>query len=58
MSNEAEPMKSIKKYLIPTVYGDVPGFLRSPVVRDPEGLKGFNFVVFGVPWEGTITWGG
>ena len=58
MSKDVEPMKPIKKYTIPTVYGDVPGFLRSPVIRDPEGLKGFGFVVFGVPWEGTLTWGG
>ena len=58
MSKDVEPMKPIKKYMIPTVYGDVPGFLRSPVIRDPEGLKGFGFVVFGVPWEGTLTWGG
>jgi len=58
MSKDVEPMKPIKRYMIPTVYGDVPGFLRSPVIRDPEGLKGFGFVVFGVPWEGILTWGG
>jgi len=57
MSKELEPMKPIKRSLIPTVYGNVPGFLRSPIVRDPEGLKGFDFAVFGVPWEGTVTWG-
>ncbi|MEW6265168.1 MAG: agmatinase family protein [Thermodesulfobacteriota bacterium] len=40
------------------LYGDTPPLFGSRVVRTEEELKGLDAVVLGVPWEGTITWGG
>jgi len=51
------PMVPNRKASMPVVYGDTPSFLGVDVV-DPRSLeKGYDVIVAGVPWEGTITWG-
>ena len=41
----------------PKVYGDIPSFLGVPVTKDEGSLAMYDAAVFGVPWEGPITWG-
>ncbi len=51
------PMVPGRKTALPKIYGDTPSFLGIEVVR-PESLTGgYDAVVAGVPWEGTVTWG-
>jgi len=39
------------------IYGDTPPLFGQKVVRAADDMKGLDVVVFGVPWEGVITWG-
>ncbi|WHH61475.1 agmatinase family protein [Petroclostridium sp. X23] len=39
------------------VYQRTPSFLGVPIVRTKEELKGYDTVVLGMPWEGSVTWG-
>ena len=51
------PMVADRKASLPKVYGDTPSFLGTTVL-DPKALtKGYDVIVAGVPWEGTVTWG-
>ncbi len=51
------PMVPNRKTSLPRVYGDTPSFLGTPVL-DPKALAdGYDVIVAGVPWEGTVTWG-
>lgn len=51
------PMIPGRRNALPLVYGDTPSFLGCDVLdRPPEG-PGFDVLVAGVPWEGTVTWG-
>ena len=57
MKNKDIPMVPNRKASLPVVYGDTPSFLGVDVL-DPRSLeKGYDVIVAGVPWEGTITWG-
>ncbi|MGQ9677057.1 MAG: agmatinase family protein [Chloroflexota bacterium] len=38
------------------VYLDTPPLFGGRVVRTPADMKGLDVVVFGIPWEGVITW--
>jgi guanidinopropionase len=51
------PMVPNRKATLPKVYGDTPSFLGTPVL-DPKALiSGYDVIMAGVPWEGTVTWG-
>lgn len=52
------PMVANRKLSLPLLYGDTPSFLGCDIIRSEEEVKGFDVAVMGVPWEGTITWGG
>ena len=41
----------------PRVYGSIPTFLGVPLSKAPQDLENYDVAVFGVPWEGPITWG-
>lgn len=51
------PYEAGREKLFPRVYGNIPSFLGVPVSKDAGSLAGYNAAVFGVPWEGPITWG-
>ncbi len=51
------PMVPNRKSLLPIVYGDTPSFLGATVLNPNSLKKGYDVIVAGVPWEGTITWG-
>ncbi|MFX0195078.1 MAG: agmatinase family protein [Candidatus Hodarchaeota archaeon] len=52
------PMVANRKSSLPLIYGDTPSFLGCDIIRSKEEAQGFDVAVIGVPWEGTITWGG
>lgn len=52
------PMVCGRKAAMPVIYGDTPSFLGVDVLRSDAIPKGFDVIFAGVPWEGTITWGG
>jgi agmatinase len=39
------------------VFGDTPSFLGVPVLPQHDISAGYDVIVSGVPWEGTVTWG-
>lgn len=39
------------------VYGNTPAFLGGKALNSTDDLKQVDAVVFGVPWEGSVTWG-
>lgn len=51
------PMVAGRKSSLPLVYGDTPSFLGVDVLHPARLESGYDVVVSGVPWEGTITWG-
>lgn len=51
------PMVPGRKTSLPKVYGDTPSFLGVPVLDRQALTKGYDVIVAGVPWEGTVTWG-
>ncbi len=51
------PMVAGRKSSLPKIYGDTPSFLGCPIIRSKTDVRKFDVAVFGVPWEGTITWG-
>ncbi len=51
------PMVSNRKSSLPLIYGDTPSFLGCDIIESREEVKGFDVVIMGIPWEGTITWG-
>ena len=51
------PMVAGRKTSLPKIYGDTPSFLGSPIIESKNDMEKFDVAVFGVPWEGTITWG-
>ncbi|MCK9417944.1 MAG: agmatinase family protein [Nitrospirae bacterium] len=51
------PMVPNRKASLPVVYGDTPSFLGADVLDVRSLVKGYDVIVVGVPWEGTITWG-
>jgi agmatinase len=57
MKDKQIPMVSGRKASLPRIYGDTPSFLGCPVIDQREVPSGFDVVVAGVPWEGTVTWG-
>jgi agmatinase len=57
MIHKNVPIVAGRKASLPVVYGDTPSFLGVDVVRKDELHGGYDIVVGGVPWEGTITWG-
>lgn len=57
MSRADVPMVPGRKSALPRVYGDTPSFLGAEVVDPHRVAPGFDVLVMGVPWEGTITWG-
>lgn len=50
------PMVAGRKSALPKIYGDTPSFIGCPIITK-EGMKDVDVAIFGVPWEGTITWG-
>ena len=58
MDRSRVPMVAGRKQSLPRVYGDTPTFLGVPRISDGKELGGNDVVIVGVPWEGTITWGG
>lgn len=57
MSLKDIPMVPGRKASLPRVFGDTPSFLGVPVEPQRNLAPGYDVVVAGVPWEGTITWG-
>ena len=57
MANKDSPMTPNRKSTLPRVYGDTPSFLGTPVLNPGTLEKGYDVIVAGVPWEGTVTWG-
>jgi guanidinopropionase len=55
--NNNIPMVPNRKASLPKVYGDTPSFLGIPVLNQTTLRKGYDVIVAGVPWEGTVTWG-
>ena len=51
------PMVAGRKDSLPVVYGNTPSFLGADVINAGALDSVYDFVVGGVPWEGTITWG-
>jgi len=51
------PMVHGRKASLELIYGDTPSFLGCSVVDQNMVPSGFDVVVAGVPWEGTVTWG-
>ncbi|WP_078597329.1 agmatinase family protein [Evansella clarkii] len=40
------------------IYGNTPSFLGGEnLVKNPEKMKDMDVIVYGVPWEGAVTWG-
>lgn len=39
------------------IYQRIPSFMGVPIAHNKEELKGFDAVVLGMPWEGSVTWG-
>jgi guanidinopropionase len=57
MNLNEHPMVPNRKAELPRIYGDTPSFLGTPVLSLRSLEKGYDVIVAGVPWEGTITWG-
>ena len=57
MSRREIPMVANRKASLPRVYGDTPSFLGTPVLNVKALTDGYDVIVAGVPWEGTVTWG-
>lgn len=57
MKKSAIPMVPGRKSSLPRIYGDTPSFLGCPVIHSVKEIKGYDVIIMGVPWEGTITWG-
>lgn len=57
MNDKRIPMVAHRKESLPVVFGNTPSFLGADVVRSEAFRNGYDIVVGGVPWEGTITWG-
>lgn len=51
------PMVADRKASLPKVYGDTPSFLGTTVLDSKALVNGYDVIVAGVPWEGTVTWG-
>jgi len=51
------PMVPGRKSALPLVYGNTPSFLGVEVLSQNLLMPGYDVIVAGVPWEGTITWG-
>jgi agmatinase len=51
------PMVPGRKSSLPLVYGNTPSFLGVEVLSQNLLKKGYDAIITGVPWEGTITWG-
>ena len=51
------PMVPGRMSRLPLVYGNTPSFLGVDVLSQNLLKKGYDVIVAGVPWEGTITWG-
>jgi len=50
------PMVAGRKASLPTIYGDTPSFIGCPIITK-KNIENTDVAIFGVPWEGTITWG-
>ncbi len=48
----------IKKSDLPVLYGDVPAFMASSIIKDASGLQGQDAVVLGIPYDGVATFRG
>jgi agmatinase len=46
-----------RKASLPKVFGDTPSFLGAPILNQASIERGYDIVVAGIPWEGTVTWG-
>lgn len=57
MNSKDIPMVPNRKASLPTVYGDTPSFLGVPVLDYKKPAAGYDVMIAGVPWEGTVTWG-
>jgi len=57
VSREMIPLVAGRKKDLPLVYGDTPSFLGTDVIDINSLPGGYDVIVGGVPWEGTITWG-
>jgi len=55
--NDRSPYDAGRERSFPRVYGDTPSFLGVPVTKDASELARYDAAVFGVPWEGPVTWG-
>jgi guanidinopropionase len=56
MEQKDIPMVAGRKSSLPKIYGDTPSFIGCPIITK-ESMKDVDVAIFGVPWEGTITWG-
>ncbi len=52
------PMDPVDRAGLPTLFGDLPTMLGGEVIDLKQVGSGPDIVFLGVPWEGTLTWGG
>ena len=57
MQNKDLPMVPKRKSSLPVIYGDTPSFMGAPVLPQTALEHGYDVIVAGIPWEGTVTWG-
>lgn len=57
MNSQDIPMVPNRKASLPILYGDTPTFLGTTLMNPKSMENGFDVLIVGVPWEGTVTWG-
>ncbi len=57
MYSKNDPLISNRKTNLPKIYGDTPSFLGGDAVGQNDLPDGYDVIVAGACWEGTITWG-
>lgn len=57
MNKKDIPMVPGSKSSFPIIYGDTPTFLGTNLLKLNSLENGYDAIIAGVPWEGTITWG-
>src|SRR5690606_9876407 len=58
-SKICDKKSNLERQMVMTVklYGNTPCFLGAENVSKSKNLSGVDAVVYGVPWEGAVTWG-
>ena len=53
-----DPMDPRGRSRLPRMFGDLPTMLGGRPAFSPSEMEGLDVVFLGIPWEGTLTWGG